>query len=160
MSDQPNSQLDRGVYWESLTLIERLHRQFLDLLKSDLEKLGYSDINNVQSLILYNIGDDNLTVGDLTHRGYYLGSNVSYNLKKLVENGYLDQERSRHDRRSSKVQLTEKGADLREKLAELFDTQVEQLDESSRLDGDELTEMIRMLKAMERFWGDMTRFVR
>jgi DNA-binding MarR family transcriptional regulator len=160
MSDQPSSQLDRGVYWESLTLIERLHRQFLDLLKSDLEKLGYSDINNVQSLILYNIGDDNLTVGDLTHRGYYLGSNVSYNLKKLVENGYLDQERSRHDRRSSKVQLTEKGADLRGKLAELFDTQVEQLDESSRLDGDELTEMIRMLKAMERFWGDMTRFVR
>ncbi len=125
-----------------------------------MERLGYSDINNVQSLILYNIGDDNLTVGDLTHRGYYLGSNVSYNLKKLVENGYLDQERSRHDRRSSKVQLTDKGAALRIQLAELFDEQVGQLDESGRLDSVEMSELIRMLKAMERFWGDMTRFVR
>jgi len=160
MSEQQMSELDRATYWDSLTLIERLHRQFLDLLKSDLERLGYSDINNVQSLILYNIGDDNLTVGDLTHRGYYLGSNVSYNLKKLVENGYLDQERSRHDRRSSKVQLTDKGTVLRGQLAELFDEQVGQLDQSGRLDGGEMAELIRMLKAMERFWGDMTRFVR
>ena len=113
----------------------------------------------MQGLILYNIGDDSLTVGDLTHRGYYLGSNVSYNLKKLVENGYLDQERSRHDRRSSRVQLTEKGRALRQSLQVLFDEQVRKLDDSGRLEGDELTEMIRMLQQMERFWGDLTRFM-
>ena len=159
MSEEEVVALTRETYWEALTLIERLHRQFLDVLKAELERLGYADINNVQGLILYNIGDDSLTVGDLTHRGYYLGSNVSYNLKKLVENGYLDQERSRHDRRSSRVQLTEKGRALRQSLQVLFDEQVRKLDDSGRLEGDELTEMIRMLKQMERFWGDLTRFM-
>ncbi len=159
MSEEEVVALTRETYWETLTLIERLHRQFLDVLKAELERLGYADINNVQGLILYNIGDDSLTVGDLTHRGYYLGSNVSYNLKKLVENGYLDQERSRHDRRSSRVQLTEKGRALRQSLEVLFDEQVRKLDDSGRLEGDELTEMIRMLQQMERFWGDLTRFM-
>ena len=74
-------------YFEAITLVERLHRQFLDVLKIELERAGIQDINNVQSLILYNIGEDELTVGELTARGYYLGSNVSYNLKKMVENG-------------------------------------------------------------------------
>ncbi len=158
MSEEHEFVLDRASYWECLTLIERLHRQFLDIMKADLERLGYSDINNVQSLILYNVGDETLTVGDLTYRGYYLGSNVSYNLKKLVENGYLDQERSQHDRRSSRVQLTEKGRALREILRDLFEEHVDKLAESGRVDGAELKEMTNTLKAMERFWADLTRF--
>ena len=100
-------------YFECITLVERLHRQFLDVLKIELERAGIQDINNVQSLILYNIGQDELTVGELTARGYYLGSNVSYNLKKMVENGYLVQERSVHDRRSIRVKLSEKGHAIR-----------------------------------------------
>ena len=82
----------RQPYYDSILLIERLHRHFLEVLKTELDRLGIQDINNVQSLILYNIGDDELTVGELTARGYYLGSNVSYNVKKMVENGYLGQE--------------------------------------------------------------------
>ena len=78
-------------YYKSILLIERLHRQFLELLKAELDRQGIQDINNVQSLILYNIGSDDMTVGELTARGYYLGSNVSYNVKKMVENGYLVQ---------------------------------------------------------------------
>ena len=93
------------AYYESIQLIERLHRHFLDVLKVELDKKGMQDINNVQSMILYNIGDDELTVGELTIRGYYLGSNVSYNVKKMVENGYLVQERSVHDKRSIRVRL-------------------------------------------------------
>ena len=92
-------------YYEAIQLIERLHRHFLDVLKVELEKQGIQDINNVQSMILYNIGHDELTVGELTIRGYYLGSNVSYNVKKMVENGYLVQERSVHDKRSIRVRL-------------------------------------------------------
>ncbi len=99
----------RKPYYESILLIERLHRHFLEVLKTELDRLGIQDINNVQSLILYNIGEDEMTVGELTARGYYLGSNVSYNVKKMVENGYLGQERSPHDRRSVRVRLSEKG---------------------------------------------------
>ena len=80
----------KTVYLECLQLIERLHRRFLDVVKGELDRLGIADVSNVQSLILYAIGDSEMSVGELTTRGYYLGSNVTYNLKKLVENGYLE----------------------------------------------------------------------
>mgnify|MGYP001324890555 CR=1 FL=1 len=99
-------------YLEAIQMIERLHRHFLDVLKVELERRGVPDINNVQSMILFNIGDDELTVGELTARGYYLGSNVSYNVKKMVENGYILQERSVHDKRSFRVRLSDKGIEL------------------------------------------------
>ena len=103
-------------YLETIRLIERLHRRFLDVIKTELDRLGIEDINNVQTLILSNISNEQLTVGELTARGYYLGSNVSYNVKKLVENGYLNQERSPHDRRMTRVRVSEKGLELCQRI--------------------------------------------
>src|SRR5580698_11124024 len=103
-------------YLEIISYVERLHRQFLEVVKLELEGFGIRDINNVQAMMLFNIGDAEMTVGELTLRGCYLGSNVSYNLKKMVENGYLSHERSVHDRRSILVGLTEKGTKLRDRL--------------------------------------------
>src|ERR1700761_5413034 len=111
-------------YQEIIHRVERLHRRFLDVLSIELVKMGIEDINNVQALIAYNIGPDTLTVGELTARGYYLGSNVSYNVKKMVENSYLVQERSPHDRRSVRVKLSDKGLALHKKLGECFEKQV------------------------------------
>ena len=107
-------------YYDSIQLIERLHRRFLDVLKVELDRKGIQDINNVQAMILYNIGDEDMTVGELTLRGYYLGSNVSYNVKKMVENDYLEQERSVHDKRSIRVKLSEKGSELRQLIDDMF----------------------------------------
>ena len=104
------------AYLEVIALVERLHRHFLEVVKLELEGLGIHDINNIQGMMLFNIGDAEMTVGELTLRGCYLGSNVSYNVKKMVENGYLAQQRSLHDRRSIHVRLTEKGARLRDRL--------------------------------------------
>ncbi len=104
------------AYLEVISLVERLHRHFLEVVKLELEGLGIHDINNVQGMMLFNIGDAEMTVGELTLRGCYLGSNVSYNVKKMVENGYLTQQRSLHDRRSIHVRLTEKGIRLRDRL--------------------------------------------
>lgn len=137
-------------YYQSILLIERLHRQFLELVKAELERRGIHDINNVQSLILYNISNDDLTVGELTARGYYLGSNVSYNVKKMVENGYLVQERSLHDRRSVRVRLSEKGLALRDKLREMFERQVEGLKAAS-INETSINELNRSLIEMERY---------
>jgi len=103
-------------YLEVISLVERLHRHFLEVVKLELDGLGIHDINNVQGLMLFNIGDAEMTVGELTLRGCYLGSNVSYNVKKMVENGYLSQTRSVHDRRSIHVRLTDKGRKLRDRL--------------------------------------------
>src|SRR5215813_14013785 len=78
------------LYLEALTLVERLHRLPPDVIKDEFDRRGRADINAVQALLLFNIGDKELTAGELRTRGYYLGSNVSYNLKKLVELGFLD----------------------------------------------------------------------
>ena len=139
-------------YYKSILLIERLHRQFLELLKAELDRQGIQDINNVQSLILYNIGADDLTVGELTARGYYLGSNVSYNVKKMVENGYLVQERSQHDRRSVRVRLSPKGLALRDRMSAMFESHVSALDGGAVSPG-ELDELNKRLLRMEQFWA-------
>ncbi|WP_445376397.1 MarR family winged helix-turn-helix transcriptional regulator [Niveispirillum fermenti] len=141
----------RQPYYDSILLIERLHRHFLEVLKVELDRLGMQDINNVQSLILYNIGDDELTVGELTARGYYLGSNVSYNVKKMHENGYLTQERSPHDRRSVRVRLSDKGLLLRDRISELFARQVDALDRNGLAAG-ELANANDTMRKLERFW--------
>lgn len=138
-------------YHETITLIERLHRQFLEVLKVELERSGIHDINNVQSLILYNIGEDEMTVGELTARGYYLGSNVSYNVKKMVENEYLVQERSIHDKRSIRVHLSDKGKALYSSLSELYQKHIENL-EKTDLEVGRLTDLNKALSELESFW--------
>ena len=139
-------------YYQSILLIERLHRHFLEVVKAELDRHGIQDINNVQSLILYNIGTDELTVGELTARGYYLGSNVSYNVKKMVENGYLVQERSQHDRRSVRLRVSEKGLILREKLGEMFERHVQALG-GAAMTPESLGELNESLMRLERFWA-------
>lgn len=144
-------------YFDAIQLIERLHRYFLDVVKVELDRKGLQDINNVQAMILYNIGTDDMTVGELTLRGYYLGSNVSYNVKKMTENGYIEQNRSKHDKRSIRVKLTDKGLDLYRALEDMFarhDKQIEVTD----LSPERLTDLNKTLKMLERFWSSQTQF--
>ncbi len=140
------------IYYDTVQLIERMHRHFLEVLKIELEKLGIQDINNVQALILFNIGADDLTVGELTVRGYYLGSNVSYNVKKMVEAGYLVQERSQHDRRSVRVKLSDKGKSLKDKINDIFERHTKEL-RSVELDEERLNQINERMRLLERFWA-------
>ena len=144
-------------YFEAIQHIERLHRYFLDVVKVEIDRKGIQDVNNVQAMILYNIGHDELTVGELTLRGYYLGSNVSYNVKKMVENGYLEQERSVHDKRSIRVKLTEKGTELYGLLNAMF-TRHEEKIEGSELTAERLGDIIKTMQMLERFWNSQTQF--
>ncbi|MBV9858782.1 MAG: winged helix-turn-helix transcriptional regulator [Alphaproteobacteria bacterium] len=146
-----------NAYLEVISLVERLHRHFLEVVKLELDGLGIHDINNVQGMMLFNIGDAEMTVGELTLRGCYLGSNVSYNVKKMVENGYLVQERSIHDRRSIHVRLTEKGRDLRGRLTDMHRRHVELLSQTAVKDED-MQGVTVTLRRLERFWiraGDL-----
>ena len=144
-------------YYETVLLIERVHRHFLEVVKTDLDRQGVQDINNVQALILYNIGPDEMTVGELTARGYYLGSNVSYNVKKMVENNYLVQERSPHDRRSVRVKLSDKGLVLHKRMNEQLEKQIGDLT-TSNINADELTKVSEILRKLERFWTSMINY--
>jgi DNA-binding MarR family transcriptional regulator len=148
----------RPHYLEALTLVERLHRRLLDVIKDEFDRRGRADINSVQALLLYNIGDKELTAGELRTRGYYLGSNVSYNLKKLVEAGYIHHERSEADRRSVLVRLTEKGEQVKIMVAELFDRHLGSLEAVGNVGQPDLDAMNVTLNRLERFWIDQVRF--
>ncbi len=148
----------KGRYLISLKLIERLHRLLLDVIKDEFDRMGRSDVNGVQALLLYNIGDSEVTAGELKSRGYYLGSNVSYNLKKLVESGYIHHERSTTDRRSVRVSLTEKGQAVSEIVNNLYDRQLKSLQKVGGIGGDELESLNKSLIRLERFWTDQIRY--
>jgi DNA-binding MarR family transcriptional regulator len=139
------------AYLDVIAIVERLHRQFLEVVKLELDKEAVHDINNVQAMILYNIGESEMTVGELTLRGCYLGSNVSYNVKKMLENDYIVQERSPHDRRSVRVRLSEKGLALMRKLAKMHERHVAALMQGV-VQSEELVASHKTLRRLERFW--------
>ena len=147
-----------GQYLHALKIIERLHRLLLDVVKNEFERAGRTDVNGVQALLLYNIGDCELTAGEIRTRGYYLGSNVSYNLKKLVDSGYIHHQRSKTDRRSVRVRLTQKGKDVYAVVNGLFERQLTMIEKVAGLSVADLKALNQSLSRLERFWGDQIRY--
>ena len=159
---QMETQVEQGFmgnYLESLALVERLHRLLLDVIKDEFERVGVLEINAVQALLLFNIGDNEVTAGELKTRGYYQGSNVSYNLKKLVEMGYMHHQRCEIDRRSVRVRLTEKGRHVRKVVSELFVRHAEGLESRGVMGPEGMTEINGALKRVERYWSDQIRYI-
>ena len=148
----------RPLYLEALTLVERLHRRLLDVIKDEFDRQGSSEINSVQALLLNNMGEDELTAGELRTRGYYLGSNVSYNLKKLVDMGYLHYKRSDKDRRSVRVSLTPKGTATRATIQKLYQRQLASVEAVGQITLDDFKSLNRSLVRLERFWTDQIRY--
>jgi len=148
----------RPAYLEALTLVERLHRRLLDVIKDEFDRRGRSDVNSVQALLLYNISDKELTAGELRTRGYYLGSNVSYNVKKLVETGFLHHARSRIDRRAVRISLTAKGREVHDAVAALYDKHVATVEQIGGISCDEFTQVNQSLARLVRFWADQIRY--
>jgi DNA-binding MarR family transcriptional regulator len=144
----------RPLYLEALTLVERLHRRLLDVIKDEFDRRSRADINSVQALLLYNIGDKELTAGELRTRGYYLGSNVSYNVKKLVEMGYLHHARSRVDRRSVRISLTDKGRQVHDVIHALYNKHARTIEPIGGITQGDFERLNQSLHRLERFWTD------
>ncbi|MBJ3762728.1 winged helix DNA-binding protein [Maribius pontilimi] len=153
---------DRGFiaeYLDTLSLVERLHRLLLDVLKDEFERVGVLEINPVQALLLFNVGDNEVTAGELKSRGYYQGSNVSYNLKKLVEMGYMHHQRCEIDRRAVRVKLTQKGREVHKTVGRLFARHAEGLQSRSVLSHDQIDLINGTLRRVERYWTDQIRYI-
>lgn len=148
-----------GSYLDTLSMVERLHRLLLDVIKDEFERLGYLDINSVQALLLFNIGDNEVTAGELKSRGYYQGSNVSYNLKKLVEAGYMHHQKCEIDRRAVRVKLTDKGSAIRKTVKELFQRHAAGILDRDILGDSGLEHINASLHRMERYWSDQIRYI-
>ncbi|WP_299636861.1 winged helix DNA-binding protein [uncultured Ruegeria sp.] len=146
-------------YLESLALVERLHRLLLDVIKDEFERVGVLEINAVQALLLFNIGDHEVTAGELKSRGYYQGSNVSYNLKKLVEMGYMHHQRCEIDRRSVRVRLTPRGREIRNIVSDLFARHAEGLQSRGVLELEGIEDITTALRRVERYWTDQIRYI-
>ena len=144
----------KTLYLNSLTLVERLHRRLLDVIKDEFDRQGRNDINPVQALLLSNIGNTELTAGELRSRGYYLGSNVSYNLKKLVDQGYINHQKSRVDRRSVRVSLTDKGKEIAAIVTNLYERHIGSIEQVGGISTEEFARMNKALQRLERFWTD------
>ena len=148
----------RPHYLEALHLVERLHRRLLDVIKDEFERRGREDVNSVQALLLYNIGDKELTASELRSKGYYLGSNVSYNVKKLVETGYLHHARSKVDRRSVRISLTTKGREVHEIISGLYDKHSQTIQPIGGISSEDFARLNQSLSRLERFWTDQIRY--
>ncbi|MGB7431721.1 MAG: MarR family winged helix-turn-helix transcriptional regulator [Ahrensia sp.] len=144
----------KNMYLETLQLVERLHRRLLDVVKDEFERKGRSDINAVQALLLFNIGDAELTAGELRTRGYYLGSNVSYNLKKLVDLGFIDHKRSKTDRRAVRISLTDEGRDIAQTVQALYNRHIQSIEAVGGMKADDFDTMNKAMQRMDRFWND------
>jgi len=158
MSDPVRSQF-LSRYLDNLALMERMHRLLLDVIKDEFERLGIVNINPVQALLMYNIADHEVTATELRTRGYYQGSNVSYNLKKLVETGYMHHQRCRVDRRAVRVRLTPQGQAVRAHVAALFERHAARMEADGILAFETLDSTARALRRLERFWGDQIRYI-
>lgn len=159
MPDERHAILVLPAYLESLALVERMHRLLLDVIKDEFERLGVLDVNPVQALMLFNIGEQELTAGELKSRGYYQGSNVSYNLKKLVETGYMHHERCAIDRRSVRVRLTPEGRRIRITVSDLFARHADGLLERQVTSIGDLSAVNDTLRRLERFWSEQIRYI-
>ncbi len=145
-------------YHKSWALLERAHRSLLDALKDEMDRVGRTDLTPVQALMLFNIGDDEANLSDLRSRGQLSGANASYNLKKLVEGGYVEQERCAHDRRAVRVKLTEQGEVARSRVVSLMGRHAESLEPAGAVGCDDLRMLNRTLQRLSRFWSDQVRF--
>ena len=148
-----------GAYLESLQILERLHKLLLDLVKDEFERTGRNELTPVQALILYNMGGAEVTAGELRSRGIYQGSNVSYNLKKLVKMGYVSHERCETDRRAIRVRLTATGQEVRDMVAGLFARHAGGLEMSGVLDDPPIEQVNLQWRRIERFWSEQIRYI-
>ena len=148
---------DVSAYQDVARIVERMHRRFLDLVRLELERRGADDLSPVQALMVLLIGEDELSVRDLMERGYFLGSNASYNLKNLVESGYVDRAASQRDRRSARLKLSDKGRTLYDELRAMEAAQAAALIRTPA-DIDDLATTYRTLRRLERVWTDLIRY--
>ncbi|MDD3029627.1 MAG: MarR family transcriptional regulator [Alphaproteobacteria bacterium] len=138
--------------------VERMHRRYLDVVRLQLDRHGFRDINPVQAVMLETIGGaqgyEALSVRDLIERGYYLGSNASYNLKNLVDGGYVNRQLLERDRRSALLSLSDKGRLVLGLLTRINETVSAEI---LKDDGAALETTFRILRAFEHRWGEAVR---
>jgi len=156
-TEGPQAEPTGITHIEIVRVIERLHRRSLDLVRADLIEAGIDDLSPSQVMMLFTIGSNELSVRDLIERGYYLGSNASYSLKRLVEAEYVIRTASERDRRSARIRLSEKGRALCD-LIRRNDKAYQQLVARNEAEMRDLETTFKTLKRIEQTWSNAVRY--
>lgn len=141
-------------YLETTTLIQRANRRLLEVVEDALRRTGCAEINAVQAILIYNIGDKELTAGELGGRDHYLGTNVSHSIKKLNRLGIIDHRRSEDDARVVHIKLTDKGQEVRDIIVALYGKHMRTVEQLGGVSAEQFAALNRTLMRLERFWGD------
>lgn len=143
------------AYVDLLHTVERAQRQLHETVGSELERAGVSDVTAVQALLLFHLGSETLTAAEIMHSGRYLGSNVSYNLKKLSELGRLETTR---DGGAPRFAATPSGRAIQQRLWALFNRQHMALQPVCSMKDSDVAAATAALKKLERYWSDQVRY--
>ncbi len=146
------------AYANTIHLVERLHRRLMDLVTDALDRAKIEDINAVQAIMLYNIADQELMVSELRARDYYTGSNSSYNVKKLVEGGFLRYSKSRVDRRTVRISLGERGKEIHALVAKVYEKHAATVEQLGGIQAGDFAAVNRSLSRLDRFWSDQIEY--
>lgn len=145
-------------YIKLVRLVDRAHRQFMELVQVELTKrLQEPAITPVQAMILMNLADQEMTVGEFTQRGCYLGTKISHHLDKMLESGHIERRKSDNDKRLILVRATEKGRLLQDRLSAAFAAHAERMTRQTSLQDDRLPELVSSLSAARDFWAEMSK---
>lgn len=146
------------AYTNTVLLLERLHRRLLEVIKDALDRAKVEDVNAVQALMLYNIGDQELTASELRARNYYTGSNSSYNVKKLVEGGFMRYSKSRIDRRCVRLSLGERGKEIHALVAQAYQKHAQTIEQLGGIEANDFSALNRSMSRLDRFWEDQIQY--
>ena len=153
---EKHSDHTRGLYLQSVMFLERVHHKLLDVIKDELDRRNRADLNSLQALLLYNIGGNDVAAGEIRTRGYYLGTNASYNIKKLADMGFLHYQRCVIDRRSVRLRLTPKGREVHDIIGSLYEKHLRSLEVVGGFNSDAFDTLNNSLRRLERFWTSQT----
>jgi DNA-binding MarR family transcriptional regulator len=141
------------AYANMIHLVERLHRRLMDVVTEAVGRANIQDVNAVQAIMLYNIADQELTVSELRERDYYMGSNSSYNVKKLVEGGFLCYAKSRIDRRTVRISLGVRGKEVHGIVARAYQKHAATVEQLGGIPPGDFDLVNRSLQRLDRFWS-------
>lgn len=92
--------------------MDRGLRVFSEFVRPILASHAADKVSTSNLIFLLSIKDGEARVNDIVKRGRYVGSNASYALKFLQEEGYIDRRQDPEDRRNAVVSWTPRGRAL------------------------------------------------
>ena len=147
---------NKTPYFDSLITLGSFHELFLESIRAELGRRRIRNISPLQCLTLYQIGKSSLagkstlSLPDilLLYESFLSRTDLVYILRKLMKAGHIVHKHTETDKNRKIYALSEKGLALYDKLNDLFEDYLQQMERSglSIADLKSLTKMTLKLQ--------------